>query len=94
MVTPWDRRSVNWYSILRTQRYATAADHPSHMVWEREGSEYANKDYLEAGRQNWDEGHKRDGHCSVFTSMYKLDVENGYLTATDTYNGNYMGSWR
>jgi hypothetical protein len=73
---------------------ATAADHPSHMVWEREGSEYANKDYLEAGRQNWDEGHKRDGHCSVFTSRYKLDVENGYLTATDTYNGYYMGNWR
>lgn len=73
---------------------ATAADHPSHMVWEREGSEYANKDYREAGRQNWDEGHKRDGHSSVFTSRYKLDVENGYLTATDTYNGNYMGNWR
>lgn len=72
----------------------TAADRPSQMVWSREGSEYANKDYREAGRQNWDEGHKRDGHASVFTSRYKLDVEDGYLTATDTYTGTYMGNWR
>lgn len=72
----------------------TAKDTPAAMVWEREGSEYDKKDYREAGNQNWDEGHKRDGHASVFTSRYKLDVEDGYLTATDTYTDTFMGNWR
>ena len=73
---------------------ATAKDTPAEMSWVREGKQYDKKDYREAGNQNWDEGHKRDGHASVFTSRYKLDVEDGNLTATDTYTDTYMGKWR
>lgn len=72
----------------------TAKDTPAEMSWERDGMQYDKKAYREAGGQNWDEGHKRDGHASVFTSRYKLDVEDGYMTATDTYTGKYMGGWK
>lgn len=71
----------------------TAADRPSQMVWERDGKEFENKDYDEAKRQTWDEGHTVNGHPSVYTSRYQLEVVNGYLNATDTYTGTFMGSW-
>jgi hypothetical protein len=71
-----------------------ATDRSSQMTWERNGKEYANKDYTEAGRQGWDDGNKVSGHPSVHTSRYDLKVENGYLSATDSYSGTFMGSWK
>lgn len=88
-----DYNSATYIISEDTWVNTTAADRPSQMVWERNGKEYANKDYDEAGRQTWDEGHKVNGHPSVYTSRYKLEVENGYLNATDTYTGTFMGSW-
>lgn len=71
-----------------------ASDNASQMVWEREGAVIGSKDYSEAAQQNWDEGHTHDGHVSVHTNRYQLDVEDGYLTATNTYTGKFMGGWK
>lgn len=72
----------------------TASDMSDRMVWEREGREYENKDYTEAGRQNWDAGHTVDGHPSVHTTRYQLDVNGPYLSVSDSYGGCFMGSWK
>ena len=88
-----DYNSATYVIANDTWVNTKAADRPSQMVWERNGKEYANKDYTEAGKQNWDEGHTVNGHPSVYTSRYKLEVVDGYLRATDTYNGTFMGSW-
>ena len=71
-----------------------ASDQVSQMTWSRDGKEKANKDYKNAKSQNWDEGHFVNGHCSTSTSRYNLQVSDGRLTATDTYPGTYMGSWK
>lgn len=72
----------------------TASDKPNQMVWSRDSRERANKDYLIAKNQNWDEGHLIDGHSSTQTSRYQLTVSNGVLKATDTYTGKYIGEWK
>lgn len=72
----------------------TASDKPNQMVWSRDSRERANKDYLIAKNQNWDEGHLIDGHSSTQTSRYQLTVFNGVLKATDTYTGKYIGEWK
>jgi hypothetical protein len=72
----------------------TASDKPNQMVWSRDSRERANKDYLIAKNQNWDEGHLIDGHSSTQTSRYLLTVSNGVLKATDTYTGKYIGEWK
>jgi len=71
-----------------------ALDTYTQMTWSRGGKERANKDYLHAKSQNWDEGRTVDGHCSVNTSRYDLKVKDGMLYATDTYTGVYMGFWK
>jgi hypothetical protein len=71
----------------------TAQDEPDHMIWSRSGVERANKNYNEAKRQNWDEGHLISGKPSVNTSRYTLTISNGKLTAKDTYTGATMGTW-
>lgn len=71
----------------------TAQDEPDHMIWSRSGVERANKNYNEAKRQNWDEGHLISGKPSVKTSRYTLTISNGKLTAKDTYTGANMGTW-
>lgn len=71
-----------------------ASDQVSQMTWSRDGKEKANKDYNIAKSQNWDEGHVINRHASTSTSRYDLQVSNGRLTASDTYTGAYMGSWK
>jgi hypothetical protein len=71
----------------------TAADQPNHMIWSRSGLECANKNYNDAKSQNWDEGHLVNGRPSVKTSRYTLTINNGFLSATDTYTGHKMGTW-
>lgn len=71
-----------------------ASDQVSQMTWSRDGKEKANKDYNIAKSQNWDEGHVVNRHASTSTSRYDLQVSNGRLTASDTYTGTYMGSWK
>jgi hypothetical protein len=76
-----------------------ATDQRSQMTWSRDSKEYANKAYSVAKDQKWDEGHlvtEANGaqHASVTTSRYDLKVADGRLTATDTYTGAYMGSWK
>jgi hypothetical protein len=71
-----------------------ASDTYTQMTWNRGNTERANKDYLIAKSQNWDEGHLVNGHCSTQTSRYDLKVVNGMLYATDTYTGVYMGFWK
>lgn len=71
-----------------------ASDQFTMMTWNRGNVEKGNKDYSIAESQNWDEGRMIDGHCSVYTSRYSLQVEDGRLTATDTYTGSYLGSWK
>jgi hypothetical protein len=72
----------------------TASDKPNQMVWSRNSKEKANKDYSVARNQNWDEGRTVDGHPSTQTSRYQLTINNGRLTAKDTYTGRDMGSWK
>ncbi len=71
-----------------------ASDQYTQMTWSRGNTERANQDYMIAMSQNWDEGHMVDGHCSTQTSRYDLKVNDGRLTATDTYSGSYLGSWK
>lgn len=71
-----------------------ASDQFTQMTWGRGNQELANKDYSIAESQNWDEGRRVDGHTSVYTSRYNMQVEAGRLTVTDTYTGTYMGSWK
>ena len=71
----------------------TAADQPNHMIWSRSGLECANKNYNEAKNQNWDDGHLVNGKPSVKTSRYTLSINNGFLSAKDTYTGHVMGTW-
>lgn len=71
----------------------TAQDQPDHMIWARSGVERANKNYNEAKKQNWDEGRLINGKPSVTTSRYSLTINNGFLSATDTYTGHVMGTW-
>lgn len=71
-----------------------ASDQFTQMTWNRGNVEKANKDYSIAESQRWDEGRMIDGHSSVYTSRYSLQVEDGRLTATDTYTGSYLGSWK
>lgn len=71
----------------------TAVDMPNQMSWSRENTQRANKSYSSANDCNWDEGHKVNGRCSVNTTRYTFTVKNGVLSATDSYTGNFMGSW-
>lgn len=72
---------------------STAVDMPNQMSWSREGTQRANKTYASASHCNWDERHTVKGHASVNTSRYTLTIKNGVLSATDSYTGNFMGSW-
>jgi hypothetical protein len=71
-----------------------ASDTYTQMIWSRGNTERGNKDYVSAKLENWDEGHLFEGHCSTQTSRYDLKVNDGRLTATDTYTGSYLGSWK
>ena len=83
----YDKASNTWIAT-------TASDKPNQMVWSRNSKEKANKDYSVARNQNWDEGRTVDGHPSTQTSRYQLTINNGRLTAKDTYTGRDMGSWK
>jgi len=89
-----DYNSAVWQKDKNTWVNAIASDPRNMMLWSRNSVELANKDRDEASSQNWDEGRTVNGKCSVFTSRYNLDVTNGRLTATDTYENIYMGSWK
>lgn len=92
--TVTDYNSATYVMANDTWVNTTAEDGPNYMVWERDHKEYATKNYSEAGKHNWDDGHTVNGHPSVYTSRYRLELVNNCLTATDTYTGRYMGSWK
>lgn len=77
----------------QTWKNCTASDKPNQMVWTRDGKEKQNKDYLIAKHQDWDEGHLINGKPSTQTSRYRFTLQNGELTAVDTYTNTNMGSW-
>lgn len=71
----------------------TASDKPNQMIWTRDSKEKQNKDYEVAKNQDWDKGHLINGKPSTQTSRYRFTLQNGELTAVDTYTNTNMGSW-
>lgn len=71
-----------------------AWDSPDMLQYDSQtGSNVDNQGYVTAMQWNWDEGKKVDGHASVNTSRFSFTLENGVLSATDSYTGNSVGSW-
>lgn len=71
-----------------------AWDSPDMLQYDSQsGSNVDNQGYLTAMQWNWDEGKLVDGHASVTTNRFSFNIENGVLSATDTYTGSSIGSW-
>lgn len=71
-----------------------AWDSPDMLQYDSQtGSNVDNQGYVTAMQWNWDEGRKVDGHASVTTNRFSFTIENGVLSATDTYTGSSIGSW-
>ena len=71
-----------------------AWDSPDMLQYDSQtGSNVDNQGYVTAMQWNWDEGKKVDGHASVNTSRFSFTLEDGVLSATDSYTGNSVGSW-
>jgi len=71
-----------------------AWDSPDMLQYDSQtGSNVDSQGYVTAMQWNWDEGRKIDGHASVNTNRFSFTIENGVLSASDSYTGNSVGSW-
>ena len=83
----YGRASKRWIPVY-------AYDAPDLMEYLSEtGHSIDNQSYPNAIKLNWDEGHKVNGHPSVTTNRLSFTIENGVVTAKDTYTNASLGSW-
>lgn len=83
----YGRASKRWIPVY-------AYDAPDLMEYLSEtGHSIDNQSYAKAIKLNWDEGHKVNGHASVTTNRLSFTVENGIVSAKDTYTNTSLGSW-
>lgn len=83
----YERSSKRWIPVY-------AYDSPDCLEYISESGHCAdNQSYAMAIKLNWDEGHKVNGHASVTTNRLSFTVENGIVSAKDTYTNTLLGSW-
>jgi hypothetical protein len=65
----------------------------NYLLWYRGEVDYNKVSFDQAASLNWDNGYKRDGHLTVYTNRYRLEVNDGHLSVTDTVTGFYLGKF-
>jgi hypothetical protein len=65
----------------------------NYMVWYVMDTDYDQVTFSEAESLNWDNGYKKDGHCSVYTNRFKISINQGVMHVVDGATGNNLGTY-
>jgi hypothetical protein len=66
----------------------------NYLIWYRGSVEECGRLYFEdAEKLNWDGGYKKDGHWTVYTNHYLLEVAKGYLYVHERDSGRNLGKF-